>query len=126
MPSPFRSSRTGATYEDYQYTGLIDDGVIHFSTAGRTPTQIDGETCYEVTLYWEWPETYYSIANNINAQNGNTEKYPYELRAYIDDHRDYFFASNANSSNPQELSNGYDDGDQSIGDNVKYIVVYVS
>ena len=122
----FFEGRTGNTYEDYKYTGLIDDGVIRFSTAGRTPTQIGGETCYEVTLYWEWPATYHDIVNNLNEQGGTTEKYPYELAAYIDAHRSYFFASNATSNDSQKLSNGYDDGDQNIGNNVQFIVVYVT
>ena len=122
----FFEGRTGGTYEDYKYTDLIDDGVIRFSTAGRVSTQINGETCYQVTLYWEWPSTYYNIADHISEENGTAKRYPYELAGYMNTNRNYFFASNADSNDPQERSNGYDDGDQSIGDNVKYIVVYVS
>lgn len=122
----FFKGRTGANYANYKYTDFIDDGVIEFSTAGRTPTQIGGDDCYEVTLYWEWPATYYDIADHVNEQNGTTEKYPYEVGVYMDTNREYFFASNANSNDPQELSNGYDDGDQNIGNNVEYIVVYIA
>ena len=121
----FFTGRTGATYADYRYTGLITDRTVHFTTEGNTP--VPGEDYYEVTLYWEWPITYYEILEGMSTTSpAVTRKYPPELRTYIDTHRDLFFVANQNSNDSELLSDGYNDADQTIGENADFFVAYIT
>ena len=54
------------------------------------------------------------------------QKFPAELTDYINAHRSFFFVINQDSNDPEELSDGYDDGDQTIGDRIHYILVSVT
>lgn len=123
----FFEGREGADYEHFRYTGLVRDGRFTFRAADREKCTEPGRTdCYKVTLYWEWPITYFYIAEGTNGAGETTKKFPPELTAYINAHRNYFFVINQESSDPQELSDGYDDGDQTIGDRVHYILISVT
>ena len=124
----FFTGRTGATYENYVYTGLIQNNSFTYDTSLHTKSTKPGYTdCYEITIYWEWPVTYHEINDEMSTTApAVTKKYPATLSAFIDAHRDYFFTVNRNSSIVEELSDGYDDGDQTIGDNIKYVAIFIS
>ena len=124
----FFTERTGSA-ENYQYDGLIENGSFQYamdplvhpkcSTPGKTD-------CYEITLYWEWPVTYEEIIENTSTTSpAVTKKYPVELADYWNDNREFFFETNANETDPVLLSDGYNDGDQRIGDTVNFITVRV-
>ena len=123
----FFTGRTGATYENYVYTGLIQNDTFTYDTSLHTKSTKPGYTdCYEITLYWEWPVTYHEINDETSTTNpAVTKKYPAELTTYIDTHRNNFFVVNGSSNVVDELSDGYDDGDQTIGDNVKFVTIYI-
>ncbi|MBR5941975.1 MAG: hypothetical protein IKZ81_01375 [Clostridia bacterium] len=115
--------------DKFKYNGLITDGTISYDTTQHTPTTmtLNGEqiSVYEITLYWEWPLTYY----DISEKTGNTafaDRYPPELLTYMNAHRNWFFAVNQNSNDPDDLSDGYNDGDQMIGENASYFAAFIS
>ncbi len=121
----FFTGRTGGTYENFQYSGLITDYSIHYSTEGKS--KVPGEDYYEVTLYWEWPVTYNEIVAGMSTTDpAVTRKYPPELREYIDDNRDAFFLTNKNSNDLELLSDGYNDADQVIGTHAGFISAFVT
>lgn len=121
----FFTERTGTGPSDYRYDGLLTDGRFAYSTAQHTPIASGPKAgCYEVTLYWEWPLTYYDIEENISATPGQ-KKYPAELGDFVDDERAYFFATNQNSNDPEDLNDGYNDGDQTIGEHANFIVTFI-
>ena len=120
----FFTGRTGATYDAYRYTGLITTGGFDFDLSAHE-TYEDTDT-YQVTLYWEWPVTYDEIYENTSTTSpAVTKKYPSELSTYVAGHRNYFFASRAESNDVEHLIDGYNDGDQVIGDNVNFIGVLI-
>lgn len=121
----FFTERTGADHEHFAYDGLVEESFV-FDTYGRSPIA-DGELegCYEVTLYWEWPETYLDISRRT-SDGEHTRKYPAELGEYVSRHPEYFFAINRTSNDETELSEGYDDGDQKIGNQVHFISALIT
>ncbi len=121
----FFTERTGATREQYRYDGLVDGSFV-FDSAEHELCDEPGKTdCYKVVLYWEWPETYLDISRNTSDAE-NTRKYPAELDDYILDHPEFFFAINQASEDETERSEGYDDGDQKIGNRVHYVVTFLT
>lgn len=117
--------RTGADVEHYKYDGLITTGVITYDTSEHTKCTVPGKTdCYMLTFYWEWPPIYSAMSTQISETRGQ-KKYPPELADYIDDNRGYFFALNQNSSDIQDLDDGYNDADQIIGEHAKVVGVSV-
>lgn len=121
----FFENRTGANPAEYQYSGLITNGVYSYSTNGKSKSEEVGkEDCYKITLYWEWPSTYSEIDEHTPVNNNDPEiRYPYELRGYLSSHPEYFFASYQDSIISSELNEGYNDADQAIGMFVDYVVV---
>ena len=119
----FFTGRTGANYESYKYSGLIENEAFTYNTSGKAKSTDPGkEDCYKVVIYWDWPVTY----SGIVAATGSGKKYPSRVTTYINNHRNYFFASNQNSNDEDLLNDGYNEGDQLIGDNVSFLVVYLS
>ncbi len=127
-----RSSETvvssSGTVNYYRYSDLIEDGILEFSSLGKAKSTDPGYTdCYKVTIYWCWPVTYFEINDHYigsNPEDGE-EMFPTTVATYINNHPSYFFATNQNSLDPDLRSDGYNDGDQVIGDNFNYIVVYI-
>lgn len=112
--------------ENFVYGGLIEDGTFTYDTRLHSLCSEEGKTdCYEITLYWEWPETYFDISSNISTAQ-TTKKYPAALQTVIANHSNYFFATNQNSHIESELGEGYDDGDQKIGNYIQYVAAYVT
>lgn len=104
------------------YYNLID-GTYVYNTSGKTKEsggKYDG--LYKITIYWEWPLLYLDIVEGLSSQS-EVKKYPYELAQYIQSHKNYFFASNIDSTNLDDLGDGYNDGDQLIGDNIHYLLL---
>lgn len=120
----FFESRDVSNGTPTAYHNLIE-GTYVFNTSGKT--KISGgkyDGLYKITLYWEWPLLYTDILEGLSTSS-EAKKYPYELGAYIENHRNYFFASNIDSTNIDDLSDGYNDGDQLIGDNIHYLIVRI-
>ena len=131
----FFTERTGNTYADYKYDGLLSDhGIFTFDTTGQAKSTKPGRTdCYEITLYWEWPLTYYDIIEDISVsadENNNTpaviNRFPVEVGEFITDSPGCFFLTNQNSTDPDELSDGYNDGDQAIGENASFFAAFIT
>ncbi|MBO4573508.1 MAG: hypothetical protein J5762_07100 [Clostridia bacterium] len=137
----FFTERTGADYEHYQYDGLIE-GEYVFDSRGKTLCEDVGKTdCYKVTLYWEWPITYFELSENLSTSVPEvTRKYPVEVGEYIEEKPEYFFAGVIGPSDVDDLedyysgnaeriadalSDLYNDGDQIIGSGAKCIVLYI-
>ena len=118
---------TGYDSENHRYSGLITDGTFEVLLDSPTPTGTGAlSDCYKVTLYWEWPVTYEEILEETSTTSpAVARKYPAELADYWDDNRNYFFATNPNASSTLLLSDGYNDGDQTIADKVRFLVVTV-
>ncbi len=123
----FFTGRTGATYDDYVYTGLVE-GSFSYNTAEHSKCQDVGKTdYYKVVLYWEWPITYYDIADNISTTSPTvTKKYPAEVWTYLTENNNYFFAGTPASGSADALSDAYNDGDQTIGVGTSCIVLYIN
>lgn len=106
------------------YDGFINEtNEFTFSTQGKSLCSDAGyEDYYKIVVYWSWPLVYEDILNNTSTAEEN-KLYPSEVMEYVNNHPDYFFASNVNSDDIEELGEGYNDGDQAIGDNIQYLVV---
>ena len=106
--------------EEFTYTANNVDWDPNINSTG-----IGG---YHVQFYWLWPITYDEIVND----DGVNDKYPTDLygaEGYVSTHPEYFFkcnASTAASKTQEELSDMYNDCDQDIGDNYKFLVLYMT
>ena len=107
--------------QGYEYDGLITDDVIEYDTSIHSSDieTIDGDDYYKVTIYWEWPLDYYEIYEKTG------EKYPVEITEYVSNNKNYFFATNKDSSDVELLSDGYNDGDQLIGEGVDFLLIHI-
>ncbi|MBR4910944.1 MAG: hypothetical protein IKZ47_06460 [Clostridia bacterium] len=122
----FFTERTGASQEYYKYNGLITDGLLTYDTSQHAKSTKPGKTdCYEITLYWEWPVLYQNIYDMTGAAAFD-DRYPPELTDYVDDNREYFFASIRNTNDLDVLNDEYNDGDQAIGENADFITVTIT
>ena len=123
----FFTGRTGATYEDFCYSGLIDGG-FSYNMSEHTKCEEVGKTdCYKVVLYWEWPVTYYDIVDYLSTTSpAVTRKYPAEVGTYISSHEEYFFPISVYGATDEARSDAYNDGDQTIGDGVDYFVAVLT
>lgn len=121
----FFTERTGATYANYRYDGLIDAGHFTFDSSAHSLCAEPGKTdCYKVTLYWEWPITYYDIIDDLSTESV-TARFPEEVGDYLDNAGYFFFGTPADATD-DELSDAYNDGDQAIGNGTDCIVVYLA
>ena len=122
----FFTDRTGVGYENYKYSGLIDDGTFDFDSAGKaTCGELGKEDCYKVTLYWEWAVTYADIVENTSDSEPQNKKFPEELTDYMNDNADYFFADTSDLTDYDKLADSYNDGDQLIGSGADCLVLYI-
>ncbi len=129
----FFTERSGATHDEYIYSGFINDGTFSYSTSEHTPQTVGSEpNCYPVILYWEWPLTYSEIIRNVSTTDSPQDnKYPTAMQTYLDEYtcfetnKSYFLAKNLTSTNSDALDDGYNDADQLIGDNISYIIAYI-
>lgn len=141
-----RQSISGST-KPYYYSNMIEDS-IKFSTTETGSDYIpyqtvtaNGETHYRITIYWVWPMNFAQmvfeehneklrtnslfgsnteIENMVNYISENSNKFfvwpvPTEIECTGDYKNNYFV----------ELSNGYNNADQTIGDNAKFLAVEV-
>ncbi|MBQ9468203.1 MAG: hypothetical protein IJU52_04265 [Clostridia bacterium] len=133
----FFETRTGNSINTYKYDDLIVDHTFTYTTEGKTPVTLRGETCYKIELYWEWPINYGSIRSNTAAnENDTTQKYPWVLHEFVKNEPECFFAGVDNvdftqidSLSPEDvekLIDGYNDGDQEIGDYASFLIAFVS
>lgn len=121
----FFSERTGVGYANYVYDGLIDNTFEYDMSAHSKSTDPGKTDCYKVVLYWEWPEIYADIVNNISTESpAVTRRFPSELGTYLSNGQ-YFFKG-AYSDDLESKSDAYNDGDQAIGDAADYFVLYIT
>ncbi len=106
----------------YRYSGLIRESFV-YDTAEHEVYDAENNL-YKVTIYWEWPETYLDISRKTSTELV-TDKYPVELTEYVSGNPEFFFAINQTSEEERERSEGYDDGDQKIGNQVHFVSVTV-
>lgn len=145
----------GATDPSLYYSSRITDSFT-FVTADHTSTTWNGQTAYEVTIYWIWPNTFgqilldnenenlYGEAMFSSKQSGQTSPRA-DLIDYISNNPNYYFstadliskssseltammgaASLSTTNALLTLSNGYNGADQVIGENVQFILVELS
>ena len=120
------TERTGTGRENYKYDGLLTTGALIYDTSQHTKCTVPGKTdCYMITLYWEWPALYSEMSPDISTTPGE-KRYPAGLRTYIDQNRDYFFTANQNSNDIQDLDDGYNDADQTIGEYANIMALSVT
>ena len=117
--------REGTTRSTFKYRDLIL-GSFSYDTSEHSPITSEDylNGCYEVTIYWDWPLSYYEILEFMSTSSTES-RYPLELETYINDHRDYFFATNTDSTEVELLTDGYDDGDQTIGSYCDFLTVFI-
>ena len=122
----FFTERTGNTFEDYVYGGLIDDGTFAYSTLGRTKCLEQGKTdCYKITLYWEWPLTYYDIIEEISDTN-TVRRFPPAMSTYIENTAYFFINTPSESDDEDDMALYYNDADQAIGSGIDAVIVYIT
>ena len=128
----FFTGRSGADFEHFVYTGLIQDGVLSIDTSEMSLCEEVGKTdCYKIVLYWDWPVTYDEITENISTVSpAATKKFPADLEEYISENVEFFFADMAHGTDisgytDEQLSDAYNDGDQIIGVWADCLVVYI-
>ena len=118
----FFTGRNGADTDHYKYSGLLTDGTFTYNTADHTLCTEEGKTdCYKITLYWEWVYSYETIYENTGAG----QRYPTAVADFVEASPACFFATNQNSTDLRDRIDGYNDGDQTIGDNASFIVAYI-
>lgn len=126
----FFAQRGSGTHSQYVYHELIE-GTFVYDTAGEEKVNINDDYYYEVVFYWVWPLTYEEITDTERYNYGSTQSSLYDN--YISPHPEYFFKADDpeeyfedNENNLYGLSDGYNDGDQMIGDRLKVLAVYMS
>ena len=121
----FFEGRTGATQNAFIYTGQITGSGFDYDMSQHSKCDEVGKTdCYEITLYWEWPITYYTIHDGLSTLS-TTKKFPVETGTYVEENPRYYFPPSVSPTTDEEKSDAYNDGDQLIGDNVDYFVVRI-
>ncbi|MBO4594553.1 MAG: hypothetical protein J5697_02485 [Clostridia bacterium] len=115
----FFTGRTGADYEHFVYTGFLTDRFSYDMGAHDKCGEVGRTDCYKVVLYWEWPLKYYDITDNIST------KYPAAVEDYIAANPTFFFGTSEIGDSEEAKSDAFDDGDQTIGDNTDYFVLYI-
>ena len=118
----FFGGRTKSGNVVTKYTNFFEH-TITYNTAGKSKVTVDGVDYYKLVVYWEWPLLYSDIVDNIRSESDTTKKFPPEVGNYVNAHRNYYLASNLESDDIDDLSDGYNDGDQLIGDNIHFLVV---
>ena len=131
----------------YHYSNHITTLVYDTSThSPTTPAQNSDELYhYTVEFYWIWPRSFGQLVLDENDSRirhktvfdlGGTDRT--DMLAYVKENNSIFFVWNAsqptvfptNDTNYQntyyvQLTNAYNNADQSIGDNIDYIVVHL-
>lgn len=130
----------------YHYSGLITDAFT-YDTAEHTAEriQVGGDYYYPVTVYWIWPSTFgQMVFDESNALARGRTVFESESSAarssfvsYVTAHPELFFRDRAGSysgfsalmadltTNHTQLGEGYNNGDQRIGDNIKWVVAEI-
>ncbi|MBQ7715641.1 MAG: hypothetical protein IJT70_07215 [Clostridia bacterium] len=125
----------------YYYSDLFTDDYLEYTMSDHTADRytVNGEDHYRVTLYWVWPTTFAQIAFaegdvrlHSHALFGDATERA-DFMEYVADNNSLLFmdlAVGASYTNPGdedtyyiELSDGYNNADQVIGDNVKYYIL---
>ena len=134
----------------YTYENRVDGSFEYVLADHSSETiQINGRPAYPVHLYWVWPSTFAQMALSEGDPNlhghaifedltGTTDEID-NIHALMSDHPEYFFHSNDPAKDGAyytalftafetnftvdrfaELSEGYNNGDQKIGEEVQY------
>ena len=128
-------------------------GVYRFDSSDSTTYDvmetIDGESHYIITLYWIWPTTFSQLTSTrgesthihtiYDSTDFDSETERQAMLTFIQENPELFFtgvdltstspyyshfmASGFESTLYTQLTAGYNDGDQELGDNVTYFVI---
>ena len=138
-----RTSISGGNTGPYYYEDHITD-VYNYSTDNITPTYQNGKYYYPVEIYWVWPLSFSQMVypESDPRLNTNTLISDTELRSDFIDYigtnpNKYFYWSSNQSisytsgyeqsqSNYRVLTEGYNNADQRIGDNIRFLVVEIT
>ncbi len=137
-----RTSISGDGTGPYYYSDHITD-TLSYSTSGVTPTYQNGKYYYPVEIYWVWPLSFSQMVypESDARLNTNTLISDTELRSDLIDYiganpNKYFYWSSNQSisytsgyeqsqNNYRVLTEGYNNADQRIGDNIRFLVVEI-
>ena len=120
-------------------------GTDHVVTVENNGTALVKDTPYKVTVYWIWPKQYrnliydkFSTRGDLFSNTVNNPDYT-KLMTYINSHKDnIFFSTEENPVYPEETSDQmtqdafdkgvlyYNQADEYIGKNAKYIYIRVT
>ena len=139
-----RTPITGNT-GPYYYSGHIESNYIYNLSSHQSDKQVvNGENHYHVKLYWVWPLSFAqmvypesdtrlntnTLIDNvterqalINYIGSNPSKYFYWTTPKSINYSSGYEQSQANYNT---LSEGYNNGDQRMGDNIRYLVVEIT
>ena len=125
----------------YYYSDFFNDDCVEYNTADHVADRVtvNGVLHYRVTFYWVWPSTFAQIAFSegdvrlhSHALFGNAADRA-EFMEFVADNNGLIFKdlaagvsyTNAGDENTYyiELSDGYNNADQVIGDSVDYYVL---
>ncbi len=141
-------SRTASSGQYFHYSDLITD-TITYNTDDHEDDKIeqpDGRCFYPVTIYWIWPSTFgqmiYDETNAkisgrsvfqsendedrselINLMSTHPEMFFLNLDGDAEGYVDMFSNEASIENNFVALSEGYNNTDQNIGDNTKWVIV---
>ena len=135
----------GETDINLYYSGRIADAFT-YNTADHQAekTTWNGKLAYEVNIFWIWPNTFGQIVLDSNDESGTITPRN-DLINYIANNPGYFFSTSdlieqdatsltekmskeslSTTNSLIALSNGYNEADQVIGENVQFILVELS
>lgn len=137
-----RQAISGGNTGPYYYQDYIVD-VFSYSTEGITPTYQNGKYYYPVEIFWVWPLSFSQMVypESDPRLNTNTLISDTDLRSDFIDYiganpNKYFYWSSNQSisyttgyeqsqSNYRILTEGYNNADQRIGDNIRFLAVEI-
>lgn len=126
--------------EEMVYSGQVNNDIIYSGDDADSGIYITGASekgkVYEVTLYWNWIRTYDEIKallGTTEVQSGEEPDIHTETIYKVDDPQTYEFLYDGEAVDQDGETilkitgtEGYNNGDQTIGDIIKYVVAEIS
>ncbi|MBQ4427847.1 MAG: hypothetical protein II881_08910 [Oscillospiraceae bacterium] len=106
------------------YSNQINNPIVHLGEGEDSSIYITGASekgeVYEVTLYWVWVRTYDELKEMLGKVPGSETNYKVDEPELVDFLFDGITEGTADT--PATGSEGYNNGDQTIGDNIYYVI----
>ena len=132
-------SRGSRASGGYYYYDRIEDDRLFYDVSDHSPTVLSDGRHYTVNIYWIWPATFaqFALAEDNPKLHLNSvfhsESERLDMLDYISDNRSRFFrnlspavdftASGFEDTYFVELSDGYNNGDQFIGEKSHFVIL---